>query len=124
MDKFQAAFEILYFLSAVDGKVSDSEVTVMIDFLESNQGKIRFSPKSVINSISSMTGKGIIEEIERAALVFKNASNAQDRITMLDFALNLIASDGKITDNEKNLFFILGSTWNVDVKKYLADKIS
>ncbi len=51
MDKFQAAFEILYFLSAIDGKIDDSELDVILNFLDANKMKINFNPSDVIISI-------------------------------------------------------------------------
>ena len=122
MDKFQAVFEVLYFLAAVDGKVDKREIGVISDFLDSNYGKITFDPGAVVDSINSMTGKGMIEELERAALIFKNASSAQDRTTVLDFAVDLVAADGKVAPEERDLFFILGNTWNIDIKTYLDRK--
>ncbi len=121
MDKFQAAFEILYFLSAVDGHVDDREVQVVCDFLSVNYGKIDFKPKQVIDIIQSMTSQGMLEELQHAALVFKGASSAQDRNALLDFAFKLIAADGKIAEAEKDLFIVLGNTWNVDIPKFLAN---
>ena len=122
MDKFQASFEILYFLSAIDGEVSDSEIDIIIDFLKANQGKIDFDPGEVIQSINLLNLDGILDELRRAALVFKGASSAQDRVILLDFALSLIAADGKITEEESKLFNILGNTWDIDIKSYLKSK--
>ncbi|MDZ7304468.1 MAG: TerB family tellurite resistance protein [candidate division KSB1 bacterium] len=122
MDKFQAAFEVLYFLASVDGYVDKREVDVIFDFLNANFGKINFDPKKVVDVISSMTSEGMVDELEHAALIFKNSSSAQDRMTLLDFALDLIAADGKIKDQERDLFFILGNTWNIDLERYFKSK--
>ena len=119
MDKFKAAFEILYFLSAIDGKVSDSELKIIIDFLKANQSKINFDPAKAIKSIGLLNGDGIFDEFKRATIHFKEASSAQDRINLLDFAFELIASDGKITDEEGKMFFIIGNSWDINMKKYL-----
>ncbi len=122
MEKFQAAFETLYFLSAIDGEVSKSEVNIIINFLNANQGKFDFDPQKVIQSIDLMNATGKFDELRRAALVFKETSSAQDRLILLDFALDLIASDGKITDKEMELFFLLGNTWDIDIQSYLRSK--
>ena len=119
MDKFQAAFEILYFLSAIDGEVSDSEIDVILNFLKANQNKIDFVPTKVIESINLLKLDGMVDEFTRATLHFKDTSSAPDRITFLNFALELIVADGKITEDERNLFFILGDSWDIDMKKYL-----
>ena len=123
MDKFQAAFEVLCFLSAVDGKVDKKELDVINNFLSSNYGNIDFDANRVASSIGSMSAQGMMEELERAALVFKRYSSAQDRVTLLEFALDLVAADGKITEEEKGLFFILGNTWNIDIKNFLARRL-
>ena len=122
MDKFQASFEILYFLSAIDGEVSDSELDIVISFLKANQGKIDFDPGKVIQSINLLNLDGVIDELKRAALIFKDNSSARDRIILLDFALDLIAADGKVTEEESKLFNILGNIWNIDIKSYLSSK--
>jgi uncharacterized tellurite resistance protein B-like protein len=60
MDKFQAAFELLYLLSTVDGEVSTSEVNVIRSFLESNYGSVSFSPSEIIDSIDTLTTDGMV----------------------------------------------------------------
>lgn len=122
MDKFQAIFEVPYFLAGVDGRVDQSEVNVINNFLDANYGKIYFNPASVANSICVLSGKGMIDELQRAALVFKNSSTAQDRMVVLDFALQLIAADGKITIEESDLFLVLGNILDIDMSRYLASK--
>jgi uncharacterized tellurite resistance protein B-like protein len=123
MDKFQAAFEILYFLSAVDGNVDEREIKVINDFLSSNYGNIKFDPPSVLNSINTLTGKGMVDELIYAAQVFKNNSNASDRTVILDFALELIASDGDLNKPEAELFNVLGTTWDIDMQRYVQSRL-
>jgi len=122
MEKFQAIFEVLYFLASVDGHVDQREINVIQTFLDANYGKINFNPYSVVNSISILSGKGMVDELVTAAIIFKNSSNAQDRIAVLDFALQLIAADGIITTGESDLFITLGNTWDIDMPRYLASK--
>ncbi len=124
MDKFQAIFEILYFLASIDGEIDPREVKVITSFMDANYGKINFNPLTVMKSISVMTSQGIIDELQRAAFVFKNTSNAQDRMVVLDFALQLIAADGKVTAAERDLFFLLGNVWDIDMPMYLSSKVA
>jgi hypothetical protein len=119
MDKFQAAFEVLYLLASSDG-VDPAEINVIGDFMQANYGNLRFDLKTTINSIESMTPQGKAEEFGRAALAFKNLGSAQDRTTLLEFAFKLIAADGWISNTEKQLFLILGNTWNIDINRFLA----
>lgn len=123
MDKFQAAFEILYFLSAVDGNVDEREIKVINDFLSSNYGNIKFDPPSVLNSINTLTDKGMLDELVYAAQVFKNNSDASDRTVILDFALELIASDGNLSQSEAELFNVLGTTWDIDMQRYVQSRL-
>ncbi len=122
MDKFQAAFEILYFLSAIDGQVHKKEHDVIQRFLDENFGGVHFEPNAVIKSIASMTGEGRFDELTRAAVTFGNLSSAHERTILLDFAMQLIAADGKLAKNEQDLFFLLGNTWKVDMPSYFASK--
>lgn len=122
MEKFQAIFEILYFLSSVDGEIHPSELNVITSFLSANYGKVNFNPVAVANSLSTLTGQGMAEELLRAAAIFKNSSTAQDRIVVLDFALQLIGADNRISNEEGALFFMLGDAWNIDMPRYLASK--
>ncbi|MDL1910134.1 TerB family tellurite resistance protein [Chloroflexi bacterium CFX6] len=122
MEKFQAIFEILYFLSSVDGEIHPNELNVITGFLSANYGKVNFNPVTVANSLSNLTGQGMAEELLRAAAIFKNSSTAQDRVVVLDFALQLIGADNKISNEEGALFFMLGDAWNIDMPRYLASK--
>ena len=122
MDKFQAAFEVLYFLSAIDGKVSKSEIDVILDFLKSNNNNINFVPGEVIDSIAMLNADGIMSELKRAALIVKESSSAKDRKTILDFAFELVVADGKLEKAETELFVVLGNTWDIDIQRYLATK--
>lgn len=122
MNKFQAAFEVLYFLSAIDGEVSKSELDVILDFLKSNNGNIDFVPSEVIDSVSILKADGLVDELKRAAITVKETSSAKDRMIILDFAFELIVSDGKLAPAERDLFITLGNTWDIDIQKYLAHK--
>lgn len=119
MDKFQAAFELLYLLSTADGEVSASEVNVIRSFLDSNYGSVAFNPSEVINAIDTLSSDGMIEEFGTAAMVFKNSSSALDRTTLLKFAVELICADGNVSDTENSLFQMLAKAWNINVKQFI-----
>lgn len=106
----------------MDGEIHPNELNVITSFLSANYGKVSFNPVTVANSLSTLTGQGMAEELLRAAAVFKNSSTAQDRIVVLDFALQLIGADNKISNEEGALFFMLGDAWNIDMPRYLASK--
>ncbi|MDJ0616779.1 MAG: hypothetical protein QNJ63_08535 [Calothrix sp. MO_192.B10] len=122
MNKFQAAFEILYFLSCVDGDVDQTELAIVQDFLTSNYGNINFNPRQIINSLALTNGQGMYDEFKLAANIFKDLSGVQDKLTLLDFAYSLIAADGYVTDEEGQMFYLLGNLWNIDIDRYLRTK--
>jgi uncharacterized tellurite resistance protein B-like protein len=119
MDKFQAAFELLYLLSTADGEVTMSEVNVIRSFLESNYGSVSFNPSGVIDEIATLNSDGMLEEFGTAAMVFKNSSGVSDRTVLLRFAVELICADGNVSDTENSLFQTLANLWNIDVGQFL-----
>lgn len=120
MDKFQAIFEILLILSGVDGHIHKREIKVIKEFLEANIGDVKFDPQVVIKKISNLKREVIIEELKLAATVLKNQCDAEDRITILKFAVELISADGKIIDKENAFLCALGELWNIDMQEFTA----
>lgn len=123
MDKFQATFEILYLLSTVDGSLDDAEVDVIGDFIKQNSGYINFDIKQTIAAIESLTPDGKLEELVLAAKVVNDSASAKDKNIILNFALELIAADGKLDENEKDIFQALAQVWNIDIKRFLEQKV-
>lgn len=119
MDKFQAAFEILYFLSTADGEFDEREAQVIVNFLVSNNQSINFDYKKVIRAIDSLSDEGMLEEFTIAAQVFKNSCSVQDRRTLLEFAIELIGADGQFSDEEGDLLIYLANIWNIDLRRFL-----
>lgn len=119
MDKFQAVFEILIILSGIDGDIDRREIQVIDDFIEANIGEIDFDPQTVVENLSKLKGEGFLEEFSHAAIVIKNQTGVQDRLTILQFAIELISADGKITGDELDLLLALGELWNIDMEEFL-----
>ncbi len=123
MDKFQATFEILYLLSTVDGHLADSELDVIKDFIIHNNGNINFNIKQTIDSVDSLTADGKWKELIFAASTINQTCNANDKNIILDFALRLIAADGRLDPNEQEIFFGLAKAWNIDAKKFIDARL-
>jgi len=121
MDKFQAAFELLYICSAIDGNVDDSEIDIINNFLESNDMNIDFSTREVIDDLLMLNIDGIIDEFLKAAKIYSDKSSASEKRILLDFFMTLIISDGEIDDNEMRLFVILTEAFNVDGDRFLEN---
>ena len=120
MDKFKSAFEILYILSCADGEVSKSEVQIIVSFLNSNYYGISFTPSEVIDSIDNLTSDGIVEELGTAVTSFKNSSSAMERTTLMKFAIQLVASDGHMSEGEKWMLHAIANTLNFDLNTFIA----
>jgi uncharacterized tellurite resistance protein B-like protein len=124
MNKFKAAFEILWLITLADGYADSQEINVIKRFLLDNYGSINFPLEETIRVIDMMDRDGKIEEFQMAVMAFKNLSSANDRINLLDFALEIVAADGQITDSERLCFSYLSAAWNIDVDKFLRNKLT
>ncbi|MCY7345931.1 MAG: TerB family tellurite resistance protein [Pyrinomonadaceae bacterium] len=118
MNLVKDAFVILYFLASTDGNIDPQEMAVIAEFITLQHGKIDFNPSQTILDLGMLSGDGRIKEYDRALHGFKNASTAQDRLTMLDFATNLARADGVIAEGEKILFQDMAQVWGIDLQKY------
>jgi hypothetical protein len=121
MDKFQAAFEILYICSAIDGDVDSNEIDVINEFIESNDTNINFSTRDIIDDISMLNIDGIIDEFIKSSKVYSQQSSASEKRILLNFFMSLIISDGEIEDNEMRLFVILTEAFNLDGDKFIEN---
>ena len=123
MDKFQAIFEVLFITAASDGSIADSEVKVIEDYIRQNSRNINFNIKEVVNTLDMLTGQGMVDELVLAAKVINNSASAHDKYLILDFAFRLIAADGILDQNEKNIFATLATMWNIDLKRFLDERL-
>ena len=120
MDKFQAAYEILVVLSMIDGEMHEKEIKVINEFVGDNLGKSDFDTRAVAKSLANLTFKGRVEEMGRAAAIIHTTCSAQEKQSILDFALRLVAADEKLTDEEVAAFVLLGKSWNINIDAFMA----
>lgn len=119
MDKFQAAFKILYLLSSIDGVVEDGQINIIINCFDNIDDLLNFDPLTVINSLNTLTSTDILEEFNYAAIKFKNSSNAIERNNLLQFAIELVTADNYISHKEKELLYAIADVWNIDINQFL-----
>lgn len=119
MDKLKNAFTILYVISSIDGDTSASENELIMKFLNDNQGEINFDPKEVMKSIVLLDELDQEEKLTEAAEEFKGVASEEEKLNLLNFALNLVISDGKIKTEEIQMFNILGKIWNIEISKLI-----
>lgn len=122
MDKYLATFEVLIGLAAVDGRIHPKEVDVIKTFLRDNFGNITFDADQVVDALSQMSGDGLLAEVGQAAAAIYNECSAPERSQILDFSLELISADGRITHEERILFMLMAEKWGFDIEAYLKEK--
>jgi uncharacterized tellurite resistance protein B-like protein len=118
MNKVQAAFEMLYFLSIGDDKIDDREIAVIQEFLRENYSIVSFDPHEVLRDISMLNENGMWEEFTSAVKQFQILTDATERRVFLNFALKLIVADGNVSDGESKLFQFISETWGVDISRF------
>jgi hypothetical protein len=123
MDKFQAAFEVLCLLSMIDGDMDSREVSVINTYINDNFGKGNYDSRNLARSLSMLTPQGRLEELGSAAAAIQRYCTGQEKLGVLDFALNLVMADGCLTDPEANAFVALGTVWDIDVKRFIDQRM-
>lgn len=119
MDKYQAGYEILCFLSAADGEFHQTEIAVINEFLLSNVENVTFNTDEIIEKMESMTAAGRKAEFIKAVTTFKKLSTNEERVRMMDFGFKLILSDKKFTDAEGFMFGAIAEAWGIDIQKFI-----
>jgi uncharacterized tellurite resistance protein B-like protein len=119
MDKFRAAFEILYFLSFADENVDERELSVITKFLDTNYGSIDFDSTEIINKINSLTKEKRIDEFKSALVAFNKEAGTEEKIILLEFAFDVVFADGELQDSELGMFEIIDEIWGIDLKSFL-----
>jgi len=119
MDRYESAFSILYVISSVDGEIDPSETEIIMKFLKENQKEIKFDRNAAIRSMVLLNEKELKERLNQAAHDFLKNSDEEERLKLLNFALNLVISDGKIDAEEIRMFNILGKVWDINIDKFI-----
>ena len=123
MDKFQAAFEVLYLLGIIDHQLHSNEVDVINRYIHDNLGQGSYDTHATMNSLNIMSYDGRIQELGYVARFLNSVCNAQEKLHILDFALEVILADVRLTDEESAAFIAIGNVWNIDVRKFTNDRL-
>jgi len=118
------AYELLVLLAISDRLYHKKEMENIKSFLD-----IHFD--AILDEDVSKTHKKIIrltteERLNRLieiAEYFKEDENLDSKISMIEYALELIIADHKVTDEERLRFKILGEYWNMDLQKFIDQKL-
>lgn len=120
MDKYQAAFEILYIASGIDGKIDSRELDVILEFLEANLDELNFDPIELSKDLDILNKDGILEEFAKASVIYNYSTDVKEKRILMDFVFEMICIDGVLDEKEMALFISLGNNLNIDIDKYLS----
>ncbi|MBN2693624.1 TerB family tellurite resistance protein [bacterium] len=122
MNLVQAGYNILTILSIADGVVDDSEKKIIVDFIEKNyEGKFDIEAEDQYLQ-NLVRDKRVEERLTEAVKYFKDVVCMDNRYKMLHFAFDLIVADGDVSDEESELFSIIGNHWEVDMDLFFQQK--
>ena len=111
------------FLQWSDGHFDENERVIVYEFLQANyEGE--FDVEAELQLLHALNGKGLVQRLTEAAHYIDNSTSMESKLKLLKFSIELIAADGKITENEYGLFAIVAEIWGVDLDRYLNTKSS
>lgn len=128
----QAALDILYALMMADGNADESEFEVIKDFLKTEFARAGslFNEKHSLFSgtnfameyayLKGLDGKTLRSRFQKAVKSFGEWTSDHPEAgklknDIMDFALKLIAADGKLTPEEKELISVIGANWDIAI---------
>lgn len=134
MNLFEAGLDILYVLMTIDNEIAESELGEMMRFLlrcglEIGQQRQSYQPPELerlileMGMLNAMQKKNLIARFQRSAEFFKEKTDPVIREKMIEFSLQMIAADGKITFEEDEYFNLLGKIWEMDTHSIIEKKI-
>lgn len=111
MDKAQAAFEILYLISSIDGDVCDDEIQVICTALARDARYASLEPIAALESLRGLSESQRLERFQAATERFADASEGDERRQLLATAIALAATDGESDVREQSLLGYLKTHW-------------
>lgn len=119
MEKIKSAFTLLYLLSLCDHHVSDAEIKIIKDWLQSTFSH-PFYPTSVIKELIFLSPMGQRLEFYSAAFTFKKLTDISERLDFFRSAVKLIYADDQLQPTEQLLIESLAQWWNIDLPTFLS----
>lgn len=113
MNKMEASFKIAVIISLIDGEINSEEIEQMTEFLENNIGQIDFNVQQIIDQALACSLAQMLESFNLAVHFFNIQTSLPEKKAFFEFIINLIRSDGEVTEAEKRLFYILSNQWNI-----------
>lgn len=114
MQRAVSGYHLLMILTQVDGKINVQEDLVVRDWLSAH-----FPAKPDLDEemavISGLDPSGYDRHFHEHSDRFYQHSSKEERLELLQFAMNLIKADGKISREENSFFDRLYDAWSEEV---------
>ena len=99
----------------VDGEVTPSEVQVLLKFARARRDNITMAEAGTIAEVlARLSRDAAIEEFVGALLRFQANSIAAERKQLANFAMQLVAADGRVARNENALIRTMRRAWGIN----------
>lgn len=105
-----AGYHLLMILSAVDGKFDVKEDMVIREWL-AEQFPFPTNLDTEMDTLSTMEKDNYMVHFQKCMADFYEDSNEQERNELMQFAIDLVKADNKITDEENLFLDELFSEW-------------
>ncbi len=112
MNRTEAGFHLLISLSLSDGRSSDTELSVVSDFLENAfSGKIDLIKEQAF--LKALPTEELESHFAEVASRFYAISEPEDRYLLLDFAMKVVMADQEMKPEENKLINQLYDSWDM-----------
>ena len=119
MNLVQTGYNILLVLTICDGEYDEKEGRVILDFLEDNYDGT-FDAAAENKAVMGLDDAGIRARFETAAAAFMQGALAADREAVLEFGLDLIMTDGELSEEENAYVQQLSELWEIPLQPLVA----
>jgi tellurite resistance protein len=110
-------FRVLFFFAGADGKVEDTELDVIRDFLAANKDPL-FDFAAEVETLKGLDPESALALMVKSIQALANQPEGNRR-AVLEYILLLITSDGRIEDAEARLFTLTCALWDFDPEEFI-----
>ena len=124
MKLVEAGYEILVLLAISDRHYHEKELKNIKKFLAVNfNNPLDIDLNERHNEILALNSESRLQRLITIAEHFQENTNLKNRMVMLNYALELILADHKVTEEERIRFKVLGEFWDIDLEKFIDKKL-
>ena len=117
-----ARLDLLCILSFVDGRLADSELDVIKDYLEKRYGIVQ-GIEAKIKHMKTLRGQQLVDKMHESARVLKDNQTKDELRAFMTTIIDLIFADGILHQNEIICFRKIEEIWELDIFKMLEGAV-